>query len=166
MNAANGAGMLSVAGGPLGGFGGAIPILGTLRICLGAGCDDGPFADISLPLSVVGAGGTTATPGGTFQVVGAPWSTAQTTLTGTGFVSYFAGSREGPGGLASSTALPGGFLSVVTPARVVIPNLGELGFVAMLDVRFVPEPGGLALLATGAAGLASLGRRRAAPRAR
>lgn len=160
VNAANGAGTLSEGGGPQGGFGGAIPVLGTLRICMGdGGCDGTPFADVSLPLDVVGVGGTTSTPGGVFQVIGAPWSTAETTLSGTGFTSQFAGYRVGPGWLASTTALVGGFLSVVTPARVVIPTLGELRFVAVLDVYFVPEPSGLALLASGAAGLAALARR-------
>lgn len=163
VNASNGAGMLSASGGPLGGFGGMIPILGTLRLCFGGtGCDGGPFADIALPLSVVGAGGTTSTPSGFFQVVGAPWSSAQTTLSGTGFVSVFEGIRQGPGGLTSSTVLSGGFLSVVTPARVVVPSFGDLDFMAVLSVSFVPEPSGLALLAAGAVGLAGLLPRRRA----
>jgi hypothetical protein len=161
VDAMNGAGTLSASGGPSGGFGGVIPVLGTLRICLGGACDASPFLDVSLPLNVVGAGGTTSTGGGTFVVTGAPWSTGPLTLSGTGFVSYFSGFRVGPGGLTSSTALPGGFLSVVTPAHVSVPSVGGIDFVAVLDVQFVPEPAAALLAAVGLVGLGALSRRRA-----
>jgi hypothetical protein len=161
VDAMNGAGTLATGAGPSGGFGGAIPVLGTLRICLGGGCDASPFLDVSLPLNVVGAGGTTSTGGGTFVVSGAPWSTGPVTLSGTGFVSYFSGFRVGPGGLTSSTALPGGFLSVVTPAHVSVPSVGGIDFVAVLDVQFVPEPAAALLAAVGLVGLGALSRRRA-----
>lgn len=154
VDAANGAGSFTSTSGI---FGGVMPILGNLRVCFGGPCAAGPLLDVTLPLSVVGAGGTVSTSGGTFQVMGAPWGTAPITLAGTGFDPIFSGFQAGPGGLTSSTALPGGFLSFVTPARITIPGLGGLDFVAVLDVTLVPEPRALALLCLGLGGLAALG---------
>jgi len=54
-------------------------------------------------------------------------------------------------------ALPGGFLPSVTPARVTIPGLGGIDFVAELGIALVPEPGALALLLAGLIGVAVLG---------
>jgi len=166
VDATNGAGVFTAASGP---WTGSMPVLGTLRICLGGSCDGSPLADVSLPLDVVGAGGTTTASSGAFVVSGAPWQTATLVLAGTGFVSNFSGYQSGPAGGTSSTALPGGFMLFVTPVHVAIPGFGGIDFVGELGVTFVPEPGALALAASGLAGCAALGasgRRSSARRAR
>lgn len=138
VEAESGAGSFSATTG--GAWGGSMPILGTLRICLAGSCNT------ALPLDVVGAGGTTATSRGAFQVMGAPWQTGLLTLSGPGFVSFFSGYQEGPAGLASSTGLPGGFLLFVTPARVTIPGVGPVDVVAELAITLALEPGALSAL--------------------
>lgn len=141
-----------------GGFGGIMPILGTLRVCLFGTCDGSPVVDLALPLDVVGAGGTVTTTlqGFTLSVAGAPWGEGPVTLSGPGFVSVFEGYRSGPLGGTSTTTLTGGFVQLVSPVHVAIPNLDPLEFVAVLDVEFVPEPGVAILLATGLLGLGLL----------
>lgn len=150
VDASNGAGQFTTGSGT---WFGSMPILGNLRVCLGGTCDSMPFADVSLPLNVVGAGGTTTASSGAFVVSGSPWQTTTTILSGTGFISYFGGYQEGPAGTTSSTALTGGFMLFVTPVNVSIPNLGSIDFVAELGITFVPEPFALALLGSGAVGL-------------
>lgn len=141
-----------------GAFGGTMPILGTLRVCLFGTCSGMPFVDLAIPLDVVGAGGTVTTTleGFTLRVEGAPWSEGPVTLSGPGFVSEFQGDRSGPLGGTASTTLPGGFVQLVSPVHVMIPNQDSLDFVAVLDVEFVPEPGAAALLAAGLLGLGLL----------
>lgn len=160
VDAANGPGLFSANG--TGVWSGSMPILGNLRICLGATCSASPFADVSLPLDVVGQGGvtTTSTPSGAvFVVSGSPWQTSTTTLSGPGFISIFSGFQSGPLGLTGSTALPGGLMVFVSPAFVSIPGLGGIPFVAELGVTFVPEPGAFALVGAGVLGLVALARR-------
>src|SRR5690606_29310661 len=52
VTAANGTGTFSGGSGPM-------PILGQAKVCLFAPCETPPPANVSVPLSVVGAGGTT-----------------------------------------------------------------------------------------------------------
>lgn len=137
------------------GFRGAMPLLGNARLCLLGTCDAAPLLDLSFPLDVVGAGGTTTrvTPSGlTLRIRGAAWSTGSLTLSGPGFVSFFSGARSGPGGATSSTALAGGGLLLVTPVRLEAGSVGGLGtidFVILLDLELVPEPAAAWLVAPG-----------------
>jgi len=151
----NGAG--SFAGGPLGGL---MPLNGVAKVCLFASCPAPPPANVSVPVSVVGAGGIAVA--GTLvnvTVIGAPWTAATAavgTLTAMGF-------QHGPASLTSSTAAPSGAVRLVTPVFVstniassaVVPTFG------ILDLHFVPEPTTLLLLGSGVAGLVLLGRRSA-----
>jgi len=151
----NGAG--SFSGGSLGGL---MPLNGVAKVCLFAPCAAPPPANVSVPVSVVGAGGIAAVSAlVNVTVIGAPWTAgtaAVGTLTAMGF-------QHGPASLTSSTAAPSGSVRLVTPvfvstnigASAVVPTFG------ILDLHFVPEPTTLLLLVSGVAGLVLLGRRSA-----
>ena len=140
-------------------LGGAMPLNGVAKVCLFAPCSAPPPANLSVPMSVVGAGGAAAVSAlVNVTVVGAPWTVgtaAVGTLTAMGF-------RHGPASLSSSTANPSGALRLVTPIFIstniagsaVVPTFG------ILDLHFVPEPGTLLLLTSGIAGLLMWGRRK------
>jgi hypothetical protein len=146
----NGAGSFAGSGGA--GFGGVMPLLGVMKICLHAMCGSAA-ANLSVPLSI----GVSATRFGTgavnLTVVGAPWTT------GTAVV----GTATRMGGVAplSDTGAASGSVTLVTPvfistnigASSVIPSFGAM------TLHFVPEPATLALIAAGIAGLAAYGRR-------
>jgi hypothetical protein len=97
-----------------------------------------------------------------------PGATIRTISTGGGFVS----TGEGPAAQAHTVTVSGsnqllsasgsGRVSMVSPARINTPGggLGTLPARARMTLRFVPEPGTLLLLMTGAAALARIGRRR------
>ena len=73
------------------------------------------------------------------------------------------GFAHGPASLTSSTAQPSGALQLVTVSKVFTNLTGafpEEPLSGVLTLHFVPEPGTLALLATGVAGLAAYGSRR------
>jgi hypothetical protein len=155
VTASNGAGFFS--GGSLGGV---MSVLGVAKVCLFGSCP-AAVANLSVPLSVVGAGGTATVDGAVaVTVVGAPWSTG-TAFAGTLSAMGFA---HGPASLASSTAQVSGTVRLVTPifistnigASSVIPAFG------FLTLHFVPEPGTLLLFGGGIAALIGLGRRRSA----
>ncbi|HEY5657051.1 MAG TPA: PEP-CTERM sorting domain-containing protein [Myxococcota bacterium] len=162
-----------------------MPLTGTIRICLFyAGCNSGAITQTlgqqttSGAYTGVGVGGTfSINPGGTggirISIYGAPWtvgtasvmnitdSGAITTLTAMGFA-------HGPASLTSSTARPGGVLQLVTASQVIATGIpgspapgGEpSGQINTLRLEFIPEPGVLLLLGSGAAGMALLGRKR------
>jgi hypothetical protein len=162
-----------------------MPLTGTIRICLFyAGCNSGAITQVlgqqttSGAYTGVGVGGTfSINPGGTggirISVQGAPWtvgtvsvsnatpSGAITTLTAMGFA-------HGPASFTSSTALSGGVLQLVTASQVIavgipgspIPEGEPSGRINTLRLEFIPEPGLLLLLGSGAAGMALLGRKR------
>ncbi|HTY19567.1 MAG TPA: PEP-CTERM sorting domain-containing protein [Myxococcota bacterium] len=148
----NGAGAFS---GP--GLVGAMAINGVTKVCLFAPCSVPPPANLSVPISVVGAGGVSFA-GNLVNatVVGAPW-TVGTALVGTLTAMGF---HHGPASLSSSTAQLSGALRLVTPvfistsigASAVVPAFG------ILDLHFVPEPATLLLLGSGVVGLTLLGR--------
>jgi hypothetical protein len=152
----NGAG--SFAGAVLAG---PMAVNGVAKVCLFKACSIAT-ANISVPLSVIGAGGAIAVPSGTTSasvavtVVGAPW-TAGTAAVGT--VTQM-GFQHGPASGTSSTAQGSGAIRLVTPifistnigASAVVPGFG------FLDLHFVPEPGTLLLLGSGIAGLVLFGR--------
>jgi len=147
VTAQNGAGNFNLAG--------PMPILGQAKVCLFSPCAAPPPANVSVPLSVVGAGGTTTVLAlVNLTVVGAPWTT------GTAAV----GADTVMGNVAGGGPVPGGSVQLVTPifistnigASAVLPAFG------IMTLNFVPEPGTLVLLGSGIAGLVMFGRSRRA----
>lgn len=152
----NGAGGFAEQGGSLSGV---LPILGVAKVCVFGDCFGGAIANLTVPMSVVGAGGAAAASGLIdLTVVGAAWTTGTVsigTITARGYA-------RGPGGEASSTLQPSGSIRLVTPifistnlaASATVPAFG------ILTLHFVPEPGTFALLGGGLAALVAAGTRR------
>lgn len=164
-----------------------LPSGGSLRICLlFTGCA-GSFIPLAYGWTSagvpMGAGvGGILTLGGAFEtlmisVVGAPYTIKTATITATqlhgtpsperGPVQEH-GFAHGPGSATSSTAQTSGVLQVVSPTSIRylgIPGSEDFraGHFSRLLVHFVPEPGLLLLLASGAIGLSLLGRQRRRP---
>lgn len=139
--------------------GGALALPGVAKVCLFAACGAAPPSNLSVPLGVVGAGGTTVASSGAIAVtlVGAPWTL------GTAAVGDLttAGFAHGPLSATSSTALASGELQLVTPiflSTSLGPDAVLPGF-AFLTLHFVPEPGTALLLAAGLAAVAAGARR-------
>jgi hypothetical protein len=152
----NGTGVFS--GVPLGGV---MPLSGLAKVCLVKACSIAA-ANLSVPLSLVGVGGSAAyPPGSTITAVnvtvrGAPW-TAGTAAVGTVTQMGFA---HGPASATSSTAQGSGAVRLVSPI-FVSTNIATFAIVpafGILDLHFVPEPSALLLLGGGIAGLVLYGR--------
>lgn len=159
VQARNGAGAFS--GLTPNGGGGAMPVLGTARLCLLAPCSIATLYR-DLDLAVIGAGGTRQVTGAiTITLEGERWTKGGFTISAPGQVTILEGFGRGPGGLVGSTALPGGILNLVTPIFIStnLPGLHEIPGFASLYLEFVPEPGTLALLGGGLVALAAGGRR-------
>jgi hypothetical protein len=166
-----------------------LPLRGQARICLlTTDCSEQLVLPLTRPtLTVngapgggvlgVGIGGLLTVGGDTpikISLQAAPWTikTAlavdQVQTTGkvnTLFINLTAkGFAHDPSSGTSSTAQPSGVVQLVTPAQVQtnlpLGTSKKLGIVATLRVHFIPEPGLLALLASGVVGLLVLGRRR------
>jgi hypothetical protein len=156
---ANGAGAFAETA--MGSFGGVMPLLGVAKVCLFEPCGNA-VANMSVPLSVVGAGGVAYVSAAVgLTVTGAPWITGTTTpvptfpqLTGMGF-------RRGPASAASSTGQASGAIQLVTPI-VIRTNFGlfPTPSIGILTLHFVPEPVTATLLGGGIAALAVAARRR------
>ena len=158
LGAMNAAGTVSETGG--GALTGSMGLPGALKVCLfGAGGCGAPVANITVPLTPVGQGGSAAVTGPVnVSVFGAPWTTATASI-GTVTVMGFA---HGPASGTSSTAQPGGTLQLVTPISIST-NIGASAVVtsfAFLTLQFVPEPATALLVGGGIAVLVWGGRRR------
>lgn len=160
--ASNAAGSFAAGGGIAGAAGGVMPLVGVTKVCVFGECNvpPGPAANISVPITVVGAGGNVKV---TFYVnvtvTGNVWTTgaAQVTAAGgdvgaprTGFVK--------PGMTASGAAINGTAIRLVTPIQIStnISASAVLPGFAILDIT-VPEPGALALGFAAVAALVGLG---------
>ena len=166
LTAVGGGGVLATSAGFLGG---TLAVSGVSKICLFATCDAAIVpANISVPLNVVGIGGTTTFTGiiaGT--IGGAPWTTGTVQLTPPSFTLTSApltamGFAHGPGSATSTTGLPGGVVSAVTPI-FIRTNQGTnpvLPSFATLRLEIVPEPSTVFLLGAGILALGEIGRRR------
>jgi hypothetical protein len=134
-----------------------MPIQGIARVCLFGPCS-AALANLSVPLSVVGAGGAAFVNAGVaVTVIGSPWTTGQATL---GTLTVM-GSAHGPASGTSSTAANSGTVLLVTPILISTSLTGVLPTFGFLSLHFVPEPGTLMLLGSAVAGLALFGRTRA-----
>ncbi|RIL02024.1 MAG: hypothetical protein DCC71_16880 [Proteobacteria bacterium] len=134
-------------------------MFGVAKVCLFGDCDADPVANLSVPISVLGQGGSAAVTGPVnLTVVGAPWTTATVaigSLTAKGFA-------RGPQGQTSSTLQPSGTIRLVTPV-FISTNIGTSAVVpafGFLTLHFVPEPGTLVLVGAGLAVLVRAGARR------
>jgi hypothetical protein len=153
-----------------------VPFTGNVRICLFyAGCNSGHI-DLVLGGTLdgkmigPGVGGTVAASSGAIRISlqGAPWTVGTTSIkhrtAGSGITTLTAmGYALGPQSNTSSAATPGGVVQFVTANQVTttgIPRNDITGQIILHRLHFIPEPGLLLLLGSGALGMAMLGRRR------
>jgi hypothetical protein len=138
--------------------GGAMAIAGFAKVCVFGPCS-GALANLTVPLSVIGAGGTATAEGAiNVTVIGAPWTTG-TAVVGTETAMGYA---RGAAGNASSTAAASGEIQLVTPVRILTNLSADLSTIAgfgVLTLHFVPEPSTLVLLAGGLIATTALGSR-------
>lgn len=146
------------ASGPLTGV---MSLVGVSKVCLFGPCSVAA-ANVSVPLSVVGQGGTTfATAFVNVTVTGAAWTTGIAAFTPNPNMTTH-GSASGPGSAASSTAQASGHLRLVSPVFIStnIPASAVVPSFAAFDITFAPEPGQIALLASAVGTLFALGQAR------
>jgi hypothetical protein len=93
--------------------------------------------------------------------IGAPWTLGTASVQQHDGPVTEMGFAHGPASLASTTAVPGGRISLVTPVLVSVSldSFPVIPVFSRLTIEFVPEPSTLLLLAAGVAALAALGRR-------
>ena len=154
-----------------------LPLVGLARVCFVASCTSPATMNQVTPSAAIGVGGTLTLPttvgGLQIDMVAAPWTvktaTAITQTVGGALVSLTAqgsihGTGSGTARISNSVATTSGVIQFVTPIQVSTVGLGgnhsEIAGFATLTLHFVPEPGLLLLLGSGATGLAILGRRR------
>jgi hypothetical protein len=165
-----------ISGAPPVSPGAAIPIPGHARVCIfQAGCT------LNLPLDLtknngntgVGVGGTVTLGGnGSIRISleGAPWtlgtvSRTHQTIGGNFEMRTRAGFVHGAASATgSSTATNSGVIQLITPQQVKTAGLPgnstRQALFSTLTLHFIPEPGLLLLIASGAVGLGLLGRSR------
>jgi len=157
---------------------GTIPTQGMARICLVVpGCSGNLPLELGATVNGVGVGmgvGGILTIGQLgmirISVVGAPYTVKTITAfnrTNNGAIDTFTekGFAHGPLSNTSSTGQTSGVLQAVTVSHIAVqgvPGNSDIsGVFSRVLVHFVPEPGLLLLLGSGAVGLALLGRKRA-----
>jgi hypothetical protein len=144
-----------------------MPLAGVHRFCIfQVACSDPAAQNVTVPLSVLGKGGTTMVAGlPSVTLGGDTWSTGTVTVDGpnqqTGMITGTL--QAGSNGTQVRLVTPV-FLSTNTAGTIEPPFRG-VGVLTFL-LKPVPEPGLAALLGTSAATLAGLGWRRARSRAR
>jgi len=132
---------------------GTMPVIGTANVCLFGACN-ASVANVDVPFTVgpgtsgVGIGGSPIIVGGLVNVTvtGAPWTAGTVSIGTATAMGYVAGNT----------------VQLVTPV-VINTNIGAsptLPAFGILNLTFIPEPGTLALLASGVVGLGILGRKR------
>jgi hypothetical protein len=150
---ANDAAAFSRVGGK---FGGVMPLIGVNKVCLFATCS-AAVANLSVPISVVGIGGSAATTGAVnLTVIGAPWTQGTAAI---GTITLM-------GNTAADTQMTtasgySNVISLVTPIFVstniagseVVPVFGQLDFTLVS----APEPGTLAALGAAIVSLIAVG---------
>lgn len=155
-----------------------LPIRGMARVCI-LSVDCSFHVDVPLeqgPDTAIGVGGVFFVSQGAIRisVQAAPWSVKTVTVTdqvltvggeNTTFVTFTArGFIHDPLSFSTVEAQPSGVVQLVTPTQIAT-NLAfgtnaQIGWIAVLKVHFIPEPGLLLSLGTAIAGLALLGRSR------
>jgi hypothetical protein len=154
-----------------------VPFTGNVRLCLFyAGCNSGHL-DLVLSdtsngrIIAPGVGGTLTASGAGIRIslYAAPWTVRTVSVsnrTDNSGITIFsrAGFAHGPASLTSTAALPGGVVQLVTANQVEavgIPGHDDIsGQIVLHRLHFIPEPGLLLLLSSGAAGVALLGARK------
>jgi hypothetical protein len=135
------------AGAPIGG---QMPILGVVKVCLFGACPVAA-ANLSVPISNVGSGGTTVVTGAVnITVKGSPWTTGTINVPAIGTVK---GGIAPVGGGTQVTLVTPVFISTNISVSAVVPSFATLQFT-------VPEPGVAALGVAGVGSLLVLGWRR------
>lgn len=152
ITASNAAGRLHGNGGA--GFGGIMPLNGQTKVCFYGACSSA-VANLTVPLSVDGRGGTITVVGPVnVTVVGAPWTTGTASI----------GELTVMGGVSplSNTGAPSGVLTLVSPL-FISSNLAAFPVIPtfnVLTLHFVPEPVAIVPLGAGIAALGILARMR------
>jgi hypothetical protein len=147
------------AGSATGVLAGKMPIPGVAKICLFFPCGSAPPANLNVPLTVVGNGGSSFIAASVdITVSGAPWTTAGV---GVGTLSTAGGFVHGPASGTTSTAAASGVVRLVTPIFIStnVPGFETVPALATLTLHFVPEPATFLLVAAGLALVAVGGRR-------
>ena len=156
-----------------------VPSAGSVRICLFVPGCTGAVLNQTLTQTVNGTAFTGNGVGGVLtigafggiriSILGAPWTVKTVSMsnrTDNGGITTFVknGFAHGPMSLTSSTALTSGVIQLVTANQTTttgVPgNSDKSGNVGQLTLHFIPEPGILLLLGSGALGMLLLGSRR------
>lgn len=163
-----------------------LPVRGLVKVCVfSPQCTNFIPIDLTEPTTMGGAigfgiGGLLTIGGGTnplrMSIEAAPWTIKTgtsideitTPMSPMGFQKFVnrtaMGFAHGPASLTTSTAQPSGVVQLVTPMQITtnqtFGTASKISLFGVLQVRFIPEPGMLVLLISGALGLAVLGRSR------